>query len=438
MAKIHFQLIVFGRYPTVGRVKTRLISTLGPAGAASLQKRLTEKTIAVAQTTTSRKNGQLVFCHDGGDPKQIGRWLGSANIHCLPQISGNLGQRMRAAFQQAFDKGAERVLLVGTDIPGMTHEVLEKALGALTAHDLVLGPSTDGGYWLVGMNAFQDIFSGMVWSQPDVLEKTLSRARKKGLTPFLAERLTDLDTAEDLEREMGNQKRAPSYLSVIIPTLNEERGIKETIDAARSPDVELIISDGGSTDRTLAIASASGGRIVAGKKGRALQQNQGAAVARGDVLLFLHADTKLPEQYVEHIFQSLMDRQIVLGAFQFDTDLKTPAMKRVAYWANLRAAKLRLPYGDQGLFLRREDFFSAGGFPDVPIAEDLHLAREMARRGRVVIAPAAAVTSARRWKQLGPLRTTLVNTLIAVGCLAGVSPHLLAPLYRWPKKRLLS
>ena len=228
------------------------------------------------------------------------------------------------------------------------------------------------------------------------------------------------------------------YVSVIIPTLNEARQIEQTLAAAACADAEIIVSDGHSTDRTVEIARAQGARTVVGQRGRAVQQNRGAAAAKGDVLLFLHADTRLPENYVAHVFDTLMDRRTVLGAFRFQTDLDTPAIQWISFWTNLRAGRLQLPYGDQALFLYRDRFYAVGGFPEVPIAEDLYLVRRMNRRGRIALAPVSAVTSGRRWRRLGPLRTTLVNTIIALGCLAGVSPRRLAPLYRPPGNRMPS
>lgn len=434
----HAHLIVFGRYPRVGETKTRLIPALGPAGAAALQKRLTEKTVATARKTARKTGVRLVFCHDGGDAQQLGHWLGKGHMEYVPQASGNLGSRMFLSIQRAFDQGARQVVLIGTDIPRLTADILDRAFESLTISDLVLGPSTDGGYWLVGMNRLVNVFGGITWSNADVLKNTLSLAKKEGLKPFLLDPLSDLDTPGDLERErmMGWRKPITPFLSVIIPVLNEKRQIAQTISSAASVDAQIIVSDGGSTDRTVEIARSLGARIVSGKKGRAGQQNRGAAAAQGEVLLFLHADTHLPRNYVTHIFEALMDRQTVMGAFRFASDRDTPAMRLIALWTNRRADWLNLPYGDQGLFMRRRMFNRVGGFPDVPIAEDLYLVRAMGRRGRIALAPVAAVTSARRWRQIGMLRTTLVNTIIAAGCLAGVTPDRLAPLYRLPLKKL--
>ena len=431
-------LIVFGRYPTVGATKTRLIPALGPAGAAAAQKRLTEQTLAAARSLTATRGLRLTFCHEGGDHQRLAKWLDVNGLICVPQASGDLGHRMLRAMNAGFSQGAQRVVLVGTDIPELSADVMNQAFEQLRHHDLVIGPSTDGGYWLVGMNRPENIFDGIEWSTPSVLEQTLTRARQKGMAIGLLENLTDLDDPDDLARGVGAWLANHPYVSVIIPTLNEARQIEQTLAAAACEDAEIIVSDGHSSDRTVEIARARGARIVVGRRGRAGQQNRGAAAARGDVLLFLHADTRLPENYATHVFDILMDRRTALGAFRFNTDLDTPAMQWISFWTNLRAGWLQLPYGDQALFLYRDRFHAVGGFPEVPIAEDLYLVRRMHRRGRIALAPVCAVTSGRRWRRLGPLRTTLLNTIIALGCLAGVSPRRLAALYRPPKNRVPS
>jgi hypothetical protein len=342
---------------------------------------------------------------------------------------------MHRAMQRAFDSGARRVVLVGTDIPGLTTVVLAQAFSALNKKDLVLGPSIDGGYWLVGMTRPGNIFEGIVWSQPDVLEKTLALARQKRMTSQMLAPLNDLDTPEDLAREAAVNQPPPPYLTVIIPAIDEARQIARTLTAASSPDAEIIVSDGGSTDRTEHIARSLGARIVSGPQGRASQQNRGAAAARGEVLLFLHADTQLPRNYVNHVFETLMARRTRLGAFRFATDIHTPAMRGIAYCTNLRAGWFNFPCGDQGLFLRKQDFDAVGGFPDVSIAEDLYLVHRMARKGHIALAPVAAVTSGSRWQHLGFIRTSIINTILAVGSLAGVAPGRLAPLYHLPAKK---
>ena len=426
------RLIVFGRYPVPGKTKTRLIPALGPAGAALLQRRLTEHTIDVARRAAIGGCARRVFCYTGGSALQVRRWFGNQVDAVLPQTNGSLGHRMHMAFSRAFAGGARQVVLVGTDIPDLTSAAIEDAFEALADNDLVLGPSTDGGYWLIGMNQPQNLFEEITWSRPDVLQRTLALARKKGLKARLLPPLDDVDTPTDLARSKLPWKPRRPYLSVVIPTIDEAGQIERALSSATDPDAEIIVCDGGSRDRTKTISRSWGARVIQGSRGRAAQQNRGAAEAGGAVLLFLHADTRLPAGYVTHIFETLMNPTTVLGAFRFDTDRSTPGMRWVRFWTNLRAGALGLPYGDQGLFMWREAFFHAGGFPDVPIAEDLYLVRQMNRHGTVALVRASIVTSARRWQRLGIVRTTLINTIIAAGCLVGVAPGRLAPLYRLP------
>jgi hypothetical protein len=346
------------------------------------------------------------------------------------QSSGDLGERMKVAFLKAFQQGAHRVILHGTDIPDLTPHLIHEALDALKRHDLVLGPSTDGGYWLIGLKKPARLFDGVEWGTSSVFEKTVATARVEGLSVHVLSLLTDMDTGETVKRWMPGWTSAQPYLSVIIPALNEEGHIEETIVSAKNPDAEVLVVDGGSRDRTVKQAERAGAAVIRGQRGRAMQQNQGAAAARGRVLLFLHADTLLPVDYVVQVFETLMDRGVALGAFGFKTDLNRPLMRLVELTTQFRSKCLRLPYGDQALFVRKSRFEAAGGFPEGPIAEDLFFVRRMAKQGRIVIAPAHAITSGRRWKAVGVLRTTLINQLVLTGLALGISARTLARLYR--------
>ncbi len=426
-APAHRQIILFGRYPVPGATKTRLIPILGALGAADLQRQLTERAVA---GLAGNRTAPLSFAFAGGTRDQVHRWLARFKIRLVPQPEGDLGQRMRRMLDRALDQGAGQVVLVGTDVPGLTARHARMAFEALAGHDLVLGPSTDGGYYLVGCRRPVDIFDAIPWGTPEVLAKSLAAAQKQGLSTALLPELYDIDTDADLKQwQPRGQWRRP-YLSVVIPALNEARGIAETISRMQAKGTEIIVADGGSRDGTPALARRAGAAVVETPRGRAIQQNRGAGAATGRVLLFLHADTRLPDDFGPQIFELLMDPELALGAFRFATDWAHPAMRWIERTANWRSSYLRMPYGDQAFFMRRELFDRAGGFPPLPIAEDLFLARRMARLGRLALAPGAAVTSARRWRSRGILRTTLINCLIAGGCLLGVDPCRLAPLYK--------
>lgn len=426
------RLIIFSRYPVPGQTKTRLIAELGRAGAADLQRKLTEAIFKTAREIVSRRNMGVEVRFTGGDEQKMRQWLGD-DAGFLTQPQGSLGHRMSVAFEEAFRQGCRRVVLVGSDIPEVTTRHLEQAFDDLGENDLVLGPSPDGGYWLVGMNGSYDIFRGMNWGTSEVLEQTINTAKRLGLKTAILDPLTDIDTPDDIRQWNPSEAEQRPYVSVIIPALNESENIEASILSAANDDAEIIVVDGGSTDNTVEKAITAGARVETSAPGRAVQQNFGVRQARGTSLLFLHGDTILPKDYIDHIFESFMDPETVAGAFRFRTDMDTPLMKVAEFMTNLRSQHLKLPYGDQGLFVRKSVFSEIGGFPLVPVAEDLLLVRRLARKGRIRIAPAQVITSARRWRKLGILRTTMINQLIAVGCLMGVSPRLLASLYRDPK-----
>jgi uncharacterized protein len=426
--------IVFGRYPFPGKVKTRLIPHLGPAGAADLQRQLTETTIRTAGISASDFGRETEFCFDGGSEEKARAWLGHG-ILFTKQEKGDLGRRMYAAFRKAFRERCRRVVLVGTDIPGMTPRHLQEAFHQLRRRDVVFGPSTDGGYWLVGMNRPLDVFGEMAWGSSAVLDQTLGKVRDKGLTYHLLRPLRDVDTLEDLWEWNPHVARKRPYVSVIIPALNEEGSIRKTIAAAGDRDAEIIVVDGGSRDRTRAIAERAGARVLQSKKGRALQQNAGAVSAKGKVVLFLHADTLLPVGYVDHVFETLLPKRTAAGAFRFKADCRAPLMGAVEWMTNFRASVFQLPYGDQALFLLKALFNAMGGFPELPIAEDLFLVRRLRKYGRLRIAAAEAVTSGRRWERLGVVRTTLINWLIMAGCYLGIPPEVMASWYLSPQKK---
>jgi rSAM/selenodomain-associated transferase 2 len=218
-------------------------------------------------------------------------------------------------------------------------------------------------------------------------------------------------------------------ISVVIPTWNEADNIEATIRSAIAPGVEIIVADGGSTDGTPERAAALGVTVIQSPPGRARQQNAGAAVARDGILLFLHADTILPDGWQNHVFELLLDPLAVGGGFLWKTDLDNPYMRLARFFVRLRTVYGQEPWGDQAIFVRRGDFEAIGGFPDVPIAEDRDLVRVLRRRGQIVTVPKDVLTSGRRWKQIGVIRGFVTNRLIILGCQLGLPRSVLARLY---------
>ena len=218
-------------------------------------------------------------------------------------------------------------------------------------------------------------------------------------------------------------------LAVIVPTFNEERSLGRVLPRLTGLGDELVVSDGGSGDGSVAAARSFGARVVEGRRGRGPQLNRGAAASEAEILLFLHADSLPPAGAAEAI-----RRAVAAGAegggfrVRFDGD---DGWRRLgSRLVNLRTRLTRLPLGDQGHFVTRAAFDELGGYRDWPILEDLDLARRLRRRGRLVILPLEMRTSFRRYEKRGIARTVAVNWLIWLLYALGVSPHRLARLYR--------
>jgi len=219
-------------------------------------------------------------------------------------------------------------------------------------------------------------------------------------------------------------------ISIIIPTLNEAEFIAGTLASIpKEPGLEVIVVDGGSRDDTPAIAQSLGALLFFSSPGRARQMNLGAAAANGDILLFLHADTRLPKGFSGHIHQSLRNPRAVAGAFRLSLAPPVKGSAFIEKMANLRAEKLHLPYGDQAIFVLAKTLKKLGGYKEIPLLEDVDLVRRLRRVGCLAVIPVPVVTSSRRWKKLGVWKTTWINQMILAGFLLGLPPRILARWY---------
>ena len=219
-------------------------------------------------------------------------------------------------------------------------------------------------------------------------------------------------------------------ISVIVPVLNEEATIAATLGvlAALAP-YEVIVVDGGSVDRTRDIAARSGGQVLSAERGRARQMNRGAARASGEVLLFLHADTRLPDSAFSDIAAALNDPRCLGGRFDVELEGSHRMLKLVGALINYRSRVTKVGTGDQAIFLRREIFLRMGGYPDIPLMEDIALCRALKRMGAVACLRSRVVTSARRWENDGVWRTIVRMWTLKLLYLAGVSPARLRQFY---------
>jgi len=186
-------------------------------------------------------------------------------------------------------------------------------------------------------------------------------------------------------------------------------------------DIEVIVVDGGSADGTAERARALGARVIRCERGRARQLQEGVLASRGEAVVLVHADTRLPSGWKAAVSEALRDERVVGGAFRLRFDERSAGLRAIEWGTRLRVALWRLPYGDQALFVRRSALDAIGGVPQVPLMEDLDLVQALKRRGRLALLPLPAVTSARRYRRGGPLRTMLRHWLAAAAWTLGVS-----------------
>jgi len=219
-------------------------------------------------------------------------------------------------------------------------------------------------------------------------------------------------------------------ISVIVPTLDEERVLAPTLQCARQPGVqEIIVVDGGSTDATCALAQAGADRIMSARRGRAAQMNAGAAVARGDILLFLHADTLVPAGFAQAVITACATAEVIGGRFDVNLTASSPLIQLVGVLMNWRSRLTGIATGDQAIFIRREVFQRLGGYRDIPLMEDIDLSRRMKQTGRIACLRERVTTSARRWQQDGAVRTILLMWSLRLLYFLGASPARLARVY---------
>jgi rSAM/selenodomain-associated transferase 2/rSAM/selenodomain-associated transferase 1 len=449
-------VLIMAKGPRPGTVKTRLHPMLGPDGCAALAERLIRHAASVAAGVT----GVTVFA--AVDPPDALSEVGSlvpGTVRLLRQRGGNLGERLAAAAGDVLTAGHAPLVVIGTDAPTLTSQALTEAFRELArGRDVVFGPACDGGYYLVGLNRpTPELFAldPDAWGGDRVLEASLAAARQSGLDAGSLPALRDLDTPEDARAlladpllpaavagtlrspaspgRLGHEPPGESALSVsiVVPVLNEAAVITAALQRLRRdfPGCDLVVADGGSTDGTAELA-APPARVVRSEPGRARQMNAGARQATGEVLWFIHADTVVSPQALPQIREASADPATVGGGLTLRFDRPGFALRYVAWTSNLRARYLHWVFGDQAMFIRRDVFGPLGGFPDLPIMEDLEMSRRLHRLGRLAVLPATATTSARRFTEHGTWRTLAFMQYLKLLYFLGADPRRICDRYR--------
>lgn len=208
--KIPEKLIIFTRYPEPGKTKTRLIPALGAEKAANLHRQLIQNTLNQAQNLTKNRPVEVEVKYAGGSQELMQKLI-PPPINCSPQSQGDLGERMKNALAENFSEQKQRILIIGTDCPGLDKDRLTQAFDQLYHHDLVLGPALDGGYYLIGMQrTIPELFRKIDWGTELVLQQTLAIAQHLNLSYSLLDPLADIDRPEDLTLFNFEAKLSPN------------------------------------------------------------------------------------------------------------------------------------------------------------------------------------------------------------------------------------
>lgn len=386
-------------------------------------------------------------------------WLGGPHP-VQAQHGADLGERLLAALGHALSQGHESALALASDAPDLPPEHVRLALDALSEADAVIGPSTDGGYNYIGFRKgalTPGAFEGIPWDTGEVLAVTLSRLVSAGARVRTMDPWPDVDTRRDLQalhwRLRGAPDRSPELLgmldrergsfhvdtlSVIVPALHEAGIIEDTVSHVRAMGagrtVEVVVVDGSPSLDTLAALPEGDAIAFGSSRGRAVQMNAGARAASGDVLLFLHADTRLPDGALDDAWGLVTSGGFDLGAFRHGFDDDRPLHDLVSLVNDIRARGTRTPWGDQAIFASRGAFEGLGGFPEVDIMEDAAFSRAARRaRLRVGFVPKRVRTSPRRFDAEGGIVLGVARDLFILALdMLRFPPEGLARLYRYP------
>lgn len=417
-------LVYFIKAPILGKVKTRLAKQIGEHRALEFYEECVRKLVNLPIPLLC----DVCIAYD--TPKQeepLPSYL--QGFSYFYQEGENLGERMRHAFEHLFAQGYKRVVLVGSDIPAVDAKILSHAITALSTNDAIVSPTLDGGYYLIGFHAHTfraEAFEGISYSQKDVFAKT--KAKLKGALLTHGKTLRDIDTLEDLKAYDKTFKT--KRISVIIPVYHEDEILLQTIETlyqnASAKDFEVIIVDTHECTTIDKLPFLSGVRIGYAEKGRASQMNEGANMAEGDILLFLHADTLLPKGW-----DKLICTNSNAGAFKLSIQNSKPIFKCIAFFANLRSAITNIPYGDQALFFKTSLFKTLGGYANISLMEDVEIMKRLKHHDeKVTILDAYVQTSSRRWEKEGVFYTTLRNRMLSFLYMCGISVQKLKAYYK--------
>jgi hypothetical protein len=408
-------LLIFLRYPEAGKVKRRLSEEIGSEKAAQVYEKLIRRTLGVAcDFKLSSPETRVVLFHTPDDPLEKLKNKFQGPWEFRPQEGKHLGQRMENALRAAFAAGARKAVLIGTDLADIEANDIEGAFRDTEEKVAVLGPAADGGFYLIGTD--RPIGAPLrfgAWGTGEVFSRTTRALEADGFRVRAAAERNDVDRKRDLDLLDGDILFSGS-ISTIIPTLTEAQKLSPLLSYLENllwPGDDIVVVQGGAFEKVCLRRVSPLLTVVGIRQGRGIQQNAGAILSRGTILFFLHDDTIPPPEFPYLIRRACRAKRALLGCFKLRFLPSNPALRMIAAWANLRTVLFKLPYGDQGIFCRREMFERAGGFGRNYLMEDVNLVRKFLKmnRGAVSSLPVPVWSSSDRYLRTGILKASLQN-----------------------------
>ena len=423
-------VLLFVKAPRAGLAETPLAAELGDERAIDIYRAMVERQLREVPPSWQV---EVHFTPPEAEA-EIRTWLG-ASRHYYPQSDGDLGRRLRKAFGAAFARGATSVIAVAGECPELDRATFQEAAARLARAELVLGPCTDGGYYLLALRRpAPELFDNIPWHSDQVLATTLARAKLFGLSRELLTPKDGIRNAKAYRAYLSRVARNSSSdsLTVVIPTFNEAEHLRPTLHAAQQslPGARLIVVDAQSTDRTREIAAQHGAHVVVTRRGRGRQCRAGAAIADSDWLLFLHADTQLPPEAGTLFSRFTVETDAQIATFRLRYDSPSFFLRACGWFTRFDSVFTR--FGEQGILIRREFYDALGGFPDWPLFDDVALLQRARASTRIHSLPANVITSARRYTQRGALAQQWLNARLLIRYLLGTPPAELAAQHATP------
>ena len=402
-------MIIFTREPVPGSTKTRLMPYLTGEQCADLH----ECFIRDIYHEAKKADADIIVAYTGDTTERL-RKIFPGSIPFIEQRGSDIGKKMENAISDVLNMGYDRVVLTGTDIPEMKHETIDDALDMLDDADVVICPTEDGGYYLIGMKEVRsEAFNVTLYGVSSVFDETTRSLEQAGIRVAVGDEYADIDTPEDLtgyrqrmrhERDMqktytGRFAAANASVSVIIPVYNEIKTIDPLMRQLEPfrDKAEIIFVDGGSNDGTLEHLGEEF-RVIRSEKGRGIQMNTGAQASHGDILFFLHCDSILPSDFLSEIRNVMAHSD--WGCFGVRFPSKNYFMFTNRVISNHRALVRGIPFGDQGIFIDRSLFMDVGMFHETTVMEDYEFSLRMKKNGfRPGMTQHRIMTSARRYGQ---------------------------------------